>query len=299
MFVNILKYSIKNILRNKFLSISSILVLTLLIFFIDILVVLHNLSFKLIDSINNKISISLYLKDDYDRTTNDVVDLIDNIKKLSPKIWVIYKSKQEVLDDLRKKDEKLVSILENNNPLPNTILIKNIPLSLYDDLDYIIKQKIYLFTDSSKSSNKNDITNYKSQFNRISKIIWVLKTLQFALYLIIIVFILSIWIIIYSIIWNFIFYYKDEIYITRLVGWSKAFIYWPFSLQWVIYSFISFFISLGLFFFILKNISYLFDSEYSLDFLLDNAYIVFPVELILLMFIWAISWYFSTKKYLK
>jgi hypothetical protein len=34
-------------------------------------------------------------------------------------------------------------------------------------------------------------------------------------------------------------------------------------------------------------------------FLLNNAKIVFPIELIIFIFIWAISWYFSTKKYLK
>jgi hypothetical protein len=36
-----------------------------------------------------------------------------------------------------------------------------------------------------------------------------------------------------------------------------------------------------------------------MGFLLKNASIVFPIELLVFMFIWAISWYFSTKKYLK
>jgi cell division protein FtsX len=63
MLARIAKYSIKNILRNKFLSFSSVLVLTLLMFFINILVVLHDVSFKLIDSINSKLTISLYLED--------------------------------------------------------------------------------------------------------------------------------------------------------------------------------------------------------------------------------------------
>ena len=63
MLTRIAKYSLKNILRNKFLSFSSILVLTLLMFFINILVILHDVSFKLIDSINSKMTISLYLQE--------------------------------------------------------------------------------------------------------------------------------------------------------------------------------------------------------------------------------------------
>jgi len=301
MYINLLKYSVKNILRNKFLSISSILVLTLLMFFINTLLVLHNLSFKLIDSINSKISISLYLQDDYDKTTNDVVDLINNIKKISPELSVVYKDKTEVLEDIRKKDTQLVRILEQNNPLPNTILIKNIPLSVYDKLNLAIENKIYLFSDSKKDwlNKVDDFSDYKSQFKRINNTISVLKTLQVWLYIIIWVFLLSIAVIIYSIIWNFIYYYRDEIYITRLVWWSNVFIYGPFSLQWMIYSIISFFVSLWVFFFVLRNVVILFWNEYNMEFLLKNAWIVFPIELIVFMFIWAISWYFSTKKYLK
>ncbi len=301
MYINLLKYSIKNILRNKFLSISSILVLTLLIFFINVLLILHNLSFKLIDSVNSKISISLYLQDDYDKTTNDVVDLINEIKKISPELQVEYKDKQEVLEDIRKKDLELVKILEQNNPLPNTILIRNIPLWVYDQLNSIIINKIYLFSDSKdlKKTNIDDFSDYKSQFERINKTIWILKTLQIALYIIIWVFLLAIAIIIYSIIWNFIYYYRDEIYITRLVWWSKLFIYGPFSLQGMIYSFISFFISLAVFFIVVKNVEVLFWKEYNLGFLLKNSNIIFPIELFIFMFIWAISWYFSTKRYLK
>ncbi len=301
MYINLLKYSVKNILRNKFLSISSILVLTLLMFFINTLLVLHNLSFKLIDSINSKISISLYLQDDYDKTTNDVVDLINNIKSISPQIKVVYKDKTQVLEDIRKKDSELVRILEQNNPLPNTILISDIPLNVYNKLNNTIENKLYLFTDTKNtaSSNIDKIADYKNQFKRINKTIQVLKTLQVWLYIIIMVFLLSIAIIIYSIIWNFIYYYKDEIYITKLVWWSNVFIYWPFSLQWMIYSFISFFISLAIFLLVLKNAVLLFWDEYNMWFLLNNAWLVFPIELWVFMLIWAISWYFSTKKYLK
>jgi cell division transport system permease protein len=285
MFTKLLKYSIKNILRNKFLSISSILVLTLLMFFINLLLVVHSTSFELINYVNNKMSISLYLKDEYDKNTKDVIDLKENLKKISPNSKIIYKSKDELLEEIRQQDIKLVQILEKQNPLPNTITISDIPISDYEKLNYAIEWKLYLFSwnDSDNLENKDEVfASYKSQYSRITSVIKILKTLWFWLYLIIAIFIFAIWIITYSIIWNFIYYYRDEIYITKLVWWSKAFIYWPFSLQWMIYSIIAFFISISVFYFFVEYwITSIFGTTYSLDFIFKNAWIIFPLELLL------------------
>jgi cell division transport system permease protein len=76
MIIRLFKYSIKNILRNKFLSISSVIVLTLLMFFINVLLVLHDVSNEIIKNINSKLTISLYLNEKYDKTSPEVVDLM-------------------------------------------------------------------------------------------------------------------------------------------------------------------------------------------------------------------------------
>jgi cell division protein FtsX len=127
-----------------------------------------------------------------------------------------------------------------------------------------------------------------------------LKTIWVWVYITIWVFIFAIWIIIYSIIWNFIYYYRDEIYITKLVWGSRIFIYWPFSLQWIIYSALSFFFSIFLFYSFVKYwLVQLLWTTYSLSFIFSNVYVVFPIEFILFVVLWAFSWYFSSKKYLK
>jgi len=299
MFIRLLKYALKNIARNKFLSISSILVLTLLMFFINILLILHSVSFKIIDSINSKMTISLYLDDKYDINNWAVIDLINDIKNISEDLDVVYKDKNQVLSDMKKQDENLVRILEKSNPLPNTITIKDIPLSYYENLNYVIKWRLYLFWEDKKSfKNWWDISSYKWQYERIEKVTSILKILWFWLYIIIAIFLLSIAIIIYSIIWNFIYYYKDEIYITRLVWWSRIFIYWPFSTQWIIYSIISFFLSLSIFLIFVKNISLIFGEQYSMSYLLSWSFYIYPLELLLFIIIWWASWYFSSKKYI-
>jgi cell division transport system permease protein len=169
MLFRIAKYSIKNILRNKFLSISSILVLTLLMFFINILVILHEVSFKLIDSVNSKMTISLYLNKDYDKSSLDVNDLINNIHNLNSDISVEYKSKEVILDEIREREPDLVEILERTNPLPNTIVLSNIGLDYYEKVNSLIQPKSYIL-----SQNKEDtqhFSNYSSQYDNIKNII--------------------------------------------------------------------------------------------------------------------------------
>lgn len=298
MFTRITKYSIKNILRNKFLSISSVIVLILLMFFINILVILYDVSFKLIASINSKLTISLYLNEDYDKNSLEVIDLIDDIEKIkqprwdNSKITVVYKTKEDVLEEIREKEPSLVEILERNNPLPETIVLSNIDMSQYLELNKIIENKMFILT---QDTNIEYFANYTSQYKKIISIINILNILQIWLYIIIGIFLISICIIIYSVIWNFIYYYKDEIYITRLVWWSKKFIYWPFVLQWGIYSFVSFLISLFIFILILNNVNKAFIDIYTFSF----PIFIFFIELFLFVFIWSFAWYLSSKRYLK
>lgn len=296
MLFRLLKYALKNILRNKFLSLSSVLVLTLLMFFINILFLLNNVSWKIIESINSKMTISLYLNEEYDNENIDVVDLIWDIRRWFPEISVIYKTKKEVLEWLREKDPDLVKILERTNPLPNTITVSNISLKEYTWLNRLIENKLYILSD--KSFNKDYFSNYTVQYNRIKDVITILNHIQAGLYLIILVFVISISVIMYSIIWNFIYYFKDEISITRLVWWSKNFIYWPFILQWMIYSFISFVFSIISFWFVINNSKVLFWEDYWIKSLFTNSDEIFLLELVVFLFIWGASWFLSSRKYI-
>ncbi len=192
MFSRILKYSVKNILRNKFLSISSVLVLILLMFFINILLVLHNVSFKLIDSINSKLSISLYLKDAFDKNSGEVVRMMQDLQDVSKSINIEYKSKDLLLEELREKDPKLVWILENENPLPNTIVVSNVWLNEYMLLNDTIEKRIWILDNWNKLEKTENFTDYKAQFKRIIKVIAILNILRVGLYVFIRIFLLSI-----------------------------------------------------------------------------------------------------------
>ena len=299
MFPRLFSYALKNILRNTFLSASSVLILTLLMFFINILLVLHHVSFRIIDGINEKLTISLYLDEAYDKNSVEIIDLQSDIKKNIPQIDIIYTSKEELLEEMRETDPDLVKILERQNPLPETITLRNIPLDKYEALNTIIENKLFVLTEWENSGDGAYFSTYTKQFERIEKVISLLHILQIWLYIILFTFLISIAVIVYSIIGNFIYYYKDEIYITRLVGWSKVFIYGPFSLQWVLYVFCAFLISTTLFLFLLENIKYFFDASYMSQIFGGNLLLILFLEALLFSLIWWLSGFFSSRKYLK
>ncbi len=298
MFWRLFKYWVKNILRNKFLSFSSVLVLILLMFFVNILMVMHNLSNSLIDSINSKLTISLYLKDEYNSQHQDVLKLMNDIESNFKNIDLEYLSKEAVLENMRKKSEELVNIVKSVNPLPSTINLSNIKINQYESLNKIIEWKIYLLTEFKQNSNSS--VEYRNQYNRIIKVITILKTLKIALYIIIFIFLMSIFIITYSIIWNFIYHYRDEIYITKLVWWSNVFIYGPFIFQGLIYSLISFILSFVLYLTLLNNIWYVFQKDLIKEYVLNLEinYLYF-IQLLVFVIIWIFSSYLSSKRYIK
>jgi len=258
--------------------------------------IIHNLSNNLIEVINSKLTISLYLDDKYTNESFEVKRLKEDLLKISSDINIEFLSKDEVLEQMRKKDEELVSIIQLQNPLPATINISNIDIDQYSDVNFVIEWKSFILSDFKSWS----IYDYSNQYNRIIFITQILKTLKLALYIIIWIFLLAIFVIIYSIIWNFIFYYREEISITKLVWWSNIFIYWPFILQWLIYSFISFILSFSIYLLIINNAWIIFWRELINNFILSSNFIqIFLLQLIIFSFIWAFSAYMWTRKYIK
>lgn len=312
------------------MSVSSVLVLGILIFFINILVILHNVSINLISEVNSKLTISLYLNDDLKENSGQTLDFLKALQDVSPTIIANYNSKEEVLQDLKQRDPELVKILERDNPLPPTITIEWVNLDEYEKLNDVISSRSNLLLGSEQEMERLTLTgtwwvddgkildfwlevnenekvqenvySYRNQYERINQVIFVLNTLKYGLYFIIAIFLLSIWVIVYSVIGNFVYYYRNEIYITKLVWGSNIFIYGPFSLQGLMYVLFAFILSILAFFVITDNASFVIGQDTSAF----TAYIfnqnfnnILLIELLVFSFLWLFSWFLSSKKYLK
>lgn len=299
--MRILKYALKNIKRNVFLSFSSILVLTLIIFFINILLLVNFTTDELIKNINSRLTISITLNRWYSNENSEVIELISWIRSISKDLKVNYISPEEALNTIKIRDPDLTRVVETEweNPLPASIKIENIGLREYADMDNVIsKYKWVIVYDEKKFKKK--IIDYKAQYDRIDSVIKVFSSIKFWIYSIIIFFVFSVFIIIYNIIGNFIFFYRDEIKITKLVWWDNVFIYGPFSVQWFLYTFFSSVLSLFIFIYIIKTINiYLIDDfpKFINEFLrLNWRYFVYEIAGI--SFIWILSGFLSSHKFI-
>ncbi|MDD4530900.1 MAG: permease-like cell division protein FtsX, partial [Candidatus Gracilibacteria bacterium] len=166
--MRIFKYAIKNILRNKFLSISIVLVICLISFFINVLFVLKYTSSYLSAGLNSRLSIVTYLKQGYSSSNAEIINMMSDLKSFDNSLDVKYISKEDALAELNKRDSDLAKVVEqeNENPLPDSISIKNIGINQYEKVDGIVaKYKVAIVYDENKA--KNNLVDYKLQMERI------------------------------------------------------------------------------------------------------------------------------------
>ncbi len=234
--MQLLRYAIKNIFRNIFLSISSILIIGLLVFFVNILLLVIFSTDRFIHNINDRISISINFQDQYDNTQIRSREFLSGVTNSFSGITVDYISRADALVILTKRNPDLATLIENDsNPLPNSVRLSNINLDQYTWLNIFISRFRDVLQYNQWNLDKKYL-DYRSQYDRIATVVKMLHLLQLAVYILLGLFVFTVAIVIYMVIHNFIFFLQDEVRIIELVGWRPSFIYWPFVLQGIIYA---------------------------------------------------------------
>lgn len=186
----------------------------------------------MVTRIEDRLSLSVYLRSSYTDTNSEVIQLLGDLKALGNGISVRYESPADALAKLKKLDPELVKVIENgsDNPLPASIIISKINREQYEMVDQTVgKYKNIIVFDEKASKNK--LIDYRAQYQKIQSLTDVVNNVIIGVYFIIGFFIFTVFLIVYSIIGNFVFYYRDEIKITKLVGGDNIYVYGPFSLQ--------------------------------------------------------------------
>jgi len=138
------------------------------------------------------------VNESYTKTSLEILDFIDDIKKENKNVEVEYKTKEDILNEIRLKEPDLVKILERSNPLPDTIVLSNIAINDYKKINNLVESRLYLLINSDKEDDY--FANYTTQYKKIEDVTSVLEILKFGLTIIIFIFVGSIAIITYSII---------------------------------------------------------------------------------------------------
>ena len=209
------------------------------------------------DGVSSRLSLTLNTKDSVTATSREAIDSLEAFRQIDPSIEATFTSAAQNLETLRKRDPELAKIVETDeeNPLPGTISIKNVPIEKYEALDQAILERTGAF-DFNEEKHRKSVIGYKNQYDRLRTVVEVLHSLRYGLYGVIGFFLFSVFVVIFHSIGNAVFFFREEIKITELVGGQKRYIYGPFILQGMIYSIFALILSFGGFYFGLTAINF-------------------------------------------
>lgn len=301
--MNILRYAFKNIFRNLFLSISSIMTIGLLVFFVNILLLVVHSSGEFISSVNDKIVLNINFKAGYNDSQIRSKEFLDWLKNSFSTLEVKYISREEAFAIFSERNPDLASVIEDSseNPLPDSVQISQIPIKSYNDVHNYIATFEDILQYNEDDLNKK-LLNYEAQYNRVLKIVDLLNLLNKGIYILIGLFIFTASIMIHTVIRNFVFFLQDEVRIIELVGWKPSFIYWPLMVQGVVYTVLStigavllfvFFVKFGWISYIPENIANIFMWFY--DKLINNFFLQ---EIWIAILVGIVSAFLASYKYI-
>ncbi len=266
-FSRAVKFSLQDVGRNVWLSVVTVLILILALFSINLLLVVQVISRAAIDTVRDRIDVSLYLKTE--TPESDILSLRAKISALDNIREVVYVSKQQALEDFQTKHKNNPDIMEalrelETNPLSPSLIIRPKDVGHYDSLiaelnkisDPIIESRN--FDDHKLMLDKiNSITNKVSQAGFVVSLLFIFITL----------------LVLYNTVRVAIYTHRAEIGIMRLVGASDWFIRAPFIISSLIYTLVGLVLTTVLFYFFLTLLQPYFETFFmNYDFNIINYF---------------------------
>jgi len=295
--LRIIKFSFQDIVRNIWLTIVTITILTLALFSINTLVTVRLISDNAVAAIKEKIDISLYIKPETAET--EIIALKAQIASSARVKNVIYISKQKAIDDFRAKyqnnPEVLAALKElGRNPLsPSLTIIPN----NFDESNLVINELKVIDNPIIESRDFSDNTSILEKINLITK-----RVNEIGL-IIISVFILASLLIVYNAIRVTIYTHRQEIEIMRLVGASDAFIYMPYLFSALVYTLFSLLLIISIFYPFLTLLQPYLEAFFLgyniniLSYFVDNFWQIFGAQFMAVLAINIIASWLAVKKY--
>lgn len=298
-FKRALNFAFTDFYRNKGTSIAAIFVLMITTLIITGLVVVGGTSNFLVKTLQEKIDITAYFKED--TSEQDIMNVKDQILKDSPDVKSIqYVSKEEALEQFSEKhqgnDVFSRALLEvGGNPfLPSLNIITSGNTTQYEQISHVLE--------SDQFSNFIEKVDFSEKKDTIEKVFSITSNItKFGIVLGALLVLIAI-----SVVFNTIKLVidnsKDEITTMRIVGASNWFLRAPFILEGAIFGAIAFLISFlvaFLFSYSLSNgISIILPGFDLFHYFVSNLWMIIPIQLLTSIGLGAGSSYFVVKKYL-
>lgn len=237
----LIKYGTQTFWRQRLLSIATMVVILLALLVFEGLIISGVIANTAIDSIQDKIDISIYFKSN--ASEDEMLLIKSNLEKMVEVASVEYVSRDEALQMFRerhKDDETISRAVEelDENPLSASLNIKATDPSKYSIIANYLNNNVSQELVENITYNQNQVV-----IDRLASIIEVSRQvgLLAALFLTIVAVLVAFNTILLGIYSN-----RDEISIMRLVGASNVYVRGPFVVMGIIYGVITAAISIAL-----------------------------------------------------
>ena len=236
-FKRSLSFALNDFYRNKGISISAIFVLTLTSLLVTGLYLTNGVSGYLVDTIQNKIDITAYFKEETDEqeilnAREEILTNAKNVKRID------YVSKDKALSDFLEKHKEndvfsnALTEVGGNPFLPSLNIITGGDTSQYEEVANILQGEQY--------SNIIEKVDFSEKKATIDTIFSITKSITIAGLLLGLVLVLIAVSIVFNTIRLIISIAKEEISTMKIVGASNWFIKAPFVIEGGIFGLIAF-----------------------------------------------------------
>lgn len=234
--------------RNRTVSLSSIFILTITLSIITSFYLFRSVFDYTLNEVREKVDIRIYFKTD--ATEQQTSEVKAKLMGLTDVKTVTYTSKEQALEDFRKKhegDQLTLQALEELgiNPFGASLSVVANDTSRYEAIAQQLDDTSGLLGDNKTAIDKINYYQIKDSIDKLNNIIGWTNTVGFWLS---VIFILMSCMIVYNTIRLAIFVYRDEIAVMKLVGASNMFIRGPFVVESILYSVTATLITVVIFF---------------------------------------------------
>ena len=223
-----------NFFRNGFVTLSSLLVMTITLFIVCSMLILGGFFKYTLDNIKSKVDVNVYFV--LNANESDIMSVKKSLEALPEVENVTYTSSDQALvsfKDKHKADELTLQALDElgDNPLGAVLNIKAKDPSQYAGISEYLQGSSVLSKDGNNIIDKINYQQNKVVIDRLSNIISSANII--GVWLAVIFIIISI-LITFNTIRLTIFMAKDEISVMRLVGASSRYVKGPFIVSGVL-----------------------------------------------------------------
>lgn len=288
--------------RNRWLSLTSVMIMVLTMLSISSLLFVNVMSSEILTDLQDKIDISVYFVQQTDET--DVNKVKEDLLALEQVKSVAYVSREEALEKFSQKhvdNEVLIESLEElgDNPLLASL---NIKANTAASFEASIFESIANYLEQDKYKSLIEKVNYRQNKEAIVKLASISRVVKRSGLMVTIFLVVIAGLVAFNTVRLTVYSWRDEITVMRLVGATNWFIRGPFLVEGVLYGAFAALLTAG----ILALLLYAFSAKIQLFLSVDlwgyyqsNFVQILVFQMIVGLVLGGLSSFVAIRRYLK